>query len=804
MKNVYSPSLFEQKWIEKWEKEAVYATPALSDSQEKQYILDMFPYPSGSKLHVGHPHGYIATDIIARYMRMKGKAVLHPMGWDAFGLPAENYAIKTGIHPKITTEKAIEDFKQQIRNLGLSYDWSREISTHKSDYYKWTQWFFILLFKRGLAYRKKAPVNYCPSCQTVLANEQVINGRCERCDSEVIQKNMEQWFFRITDYAERLLKDLEKVDWPESTKLGQINWIGKSVGINITYEVVGLDEPVVCFTTRPDTNFGATFIVAAPECDYIQKHLDDFPNKKEIKEYLKQTAKRSERERTMSKTKTGVFTGLYALNNLNNKKLPIYVSDFVLSTVGTGVVVGVPGHDMRDFEFAQAMGIDIVRVVIDANGDISPISKTEQVQEEEGVMVNSEFLNGLGIAQAKNKIMDYLEQKGWGKRVVNYRLRDWLVSRQRYWGAPIPMVYCKQCQWQSVPDKDLPVLLPQDVDFKPTGKSPLAYSASFQKNAFCPVCGNSAVREVDTMDTFVDSSWYFLRFTDPHNDQEFASKKNISNWMPVDCYVGGAEHTVLHLLYARFLTKVLYDEGILQIDEPFQKLRHQGTILAADGRKMSKRWGNVINPDSEIERFGADTVRIYEMFMGPFKDTKLWTTQGTQGVYRFLSKVWALQFKVKMAPPDIAQRQEVQKLIHNVTLGIESLHFNTTVSKFMEFVNFLSKKENIDIYVWEKFILLLAPFAPFTTEQLWHNIKKLFSVHTQSWPLDFSKASEEQKSVIAVQFNGKTRGTIEADNTSSKDAIVKLVKSMSQFKKHIITEPKSVIFVRGRVINFVF
>ncbi|MCX7997193.1 MAG: leucine--tRNA ligase [Patescibacteria group bacterium] len=798
----YIPAAFEQKWAEQWEKDQIYKTPDPKSAEKKAYVLDMFPYPSGAGLHVGHVEGYTATDIYSRYLRMNGYAVLHPMGWDAFGLPAENYAIKTNVHPEITTNNAIKTFIAQIKRTGLSYDWSRELGTHRADYYKWTQWLFLLLYKKGLAYRKEALVNWDPVDQTVLANEQVLpDGTAERSGAKVEQRMLTQWFFKITDYAERLLQDLDKLDWPESTKQGQRNWIGKSTGINITYQVDGMDAPITVFTTRPDTNFGATFIVLAPESEYVRSHIESFPKKDEVKIYLEQAKLRTELERISNKSKTGVFTGLYAINNLNGKKLPVYVGDFVLATVGTGALVGVPGHDMRDFEFAQAMGLPVIRVVIGPDGDTGPITTAEQVQEGEGTMVNSEFLDGMDTIAAKEKIMDYLEEKGWGKRVTNYRLRDWLISRQRFWGAPIPIVYDKDGKDHPVDQAELPVILPMDVEFKPTGVSPLKDHAGFQA-VDTTKYGEGAYREADTMDTFVDSSWYFLRFCDPHNETEFASREAMNKWGPVDLYVGGAEHTVLHLLYARFFTKVLFDEGYITFDEPFLKLRHQGTILGPDNRKMSKRYGNVINPLEVADQFGADTLRMYEMFMGPFSDMKAWNTQNIQGIYRFLTRIWnvfhteasfATAATGRDADPAVVSR--LQKTIAKVGSDILEMKFNTAISSMMEFMNAWEGKA-ISREDAQKFLLILAPFAPFITEELWHTVMgQTTSIHTQRWPeVDTSKILAETIE-LPVQVNGKVRSKITIESADVPE---------EEIRKLVMADPRVLQFTGGKVAKFIY
>lgn len=822
MAAAYPHQQIEKKWQRAWVGKKLFKY-AKSGKKKKYYILDMFPYPSGAGLHVGHPEGYTATDIIARYKRMCGHAVLHPMGWDAFGLPAENYAIKTKIHPDKSTRNNIKTFTRQIQELGFSYDWDREISTCDPSYYKWTQWFFSFLYQKGLAYRKKAPVNWCESCHTVLANEQVVDGMCERSKDPVIQKLMEQWFFKITDYVEDrgktsgLINGLSKIDWPESTKQGQLNWIGKKEGIDITYEVEHFTEKVVCFTTRPDTNFGATFIVLAPEHPLAKKVSSHNPD---VAAYIEQSLKKTERERQEEgRKKTGVFTGLNAMNNLNGRRLPIWVSDFVLGGFGTGAVVGVPGHDKRDFEFAKAFGIPVIRVVVGKDGDTSGIERIEQVQEEEGTMTNSEFLNGLDIHAATKKIMDYLEQKKWGKRVTTYKLRDWLVSRQRYWGAPIPVVYDDQGKHYLVPDEELPVKLPTDVDFMPTGESPLARSKSFHakkdllriekklKKAGVLATKRTIVRrESDTMDTFVDSSWYLFRFMDPKNKKEFAAQKILNSLGPIDLYVGGAEHTVLHLLYARFFTKALHEYGYLNYDEPFLKLRHQGIILGEDGQKMSKSRGNVINPDDIVRDFGADTLRLYEMFMGPFADMKPWNTQGVQGVYRFLNKVWRLgtESKLTVGKPDAATLRLIHQTLKKVTHDIEDLKFNTAVSQMMILVNHLQSLPVLDQQSISLLLFCLYPFAPHLAEELWNKLGHKKMIMEEKWPKYDEKLAKEDLIQLPIQINGKHRATIQVPHDVTQARALELAKKEPNVAKFL--EGKKVrkeIFVPGRIVNIV-
>jgi leucyl-tRNA synthetase len=809
----YNAAKIEAKWQKKWEAAGMFKTPP-EPSKAKRYVLDMFPYPSGSTMHVGHLEGYIATDIISRYLRMKDLCVLHPMGWDAFGLPAENYAIKTGINPKESTQRNIETFKRQLKICGLSYDWDREIDTSSPEFYKWTQWLFILLYRKGLAYKKKAPVNWCPKDETVLANEQVINGLCERCDTPVVQKELDQWFFKITKYADRLVDGLKQIDWLDEVKLQQINWIGQKKGIVITYPIDGSKQKIACWTSRPDTNFGATFIVISPNHPLALK-LATKENKGSVSKYIKND-NHSENE------KTGVFTGSYAVNQLNSERLPIWISNYVVEGVGTGAVVGVPGHDKRDFEFAQKFGIKVARVVASTPSDNSPITKIEEVQEDEGVMVNSEFLNGLGTNEAKEKMMEYLEEKGWGKRQTHYHLRDWLISRQRYWGAPIPMVYCQNHNWQPVPESQLPILLPDDVDFLPHGSSPIATSKKFQEGAVCPVCGKSAVREVDTMDTFVDSSWYFIRFVDPKNNNKFADKDKIKAWLPVDIYVGGG-HVVQHLLFSRFFWKVLYDEGYIEKslgDEPFLKLRAPGWILGPDSRKMSKRWGNVITPDDIIPKFGADVLRLYEMFMGPFDVVKPWNITGVEGMHRFVQRVWGLlnsdkDSLLRGTSWGAASRSsfnqnltnhKMHQTIKKVTNDIEDLHFNTAISSIMEYVNALKEhganEDNLRVLT-----KLIAPFAPHLAEEVWQGVfKEKSSIHQAPWPEYDEILTLENEITVVIQVNGKVRDQIVLESNQAQDEnIVKDRAHKSAKLQSWIGGKKTIkeIFIPGKIFNIV-
>lgn len=820
--NKFNPADYEKKWSKKWVEEKLYATPEVGNT-DKFYSLYSFPYPSGAGLHVGHAEGMVANDIAARYYRMKGRAVTLPMGWDSFGLPAENYAIKTGVHPHESTESAVKTFIQQINNLGISVDWDKEVGAHRSDYYKWTQWIFLQLYKKGLAYKKEAPVNWCPKDQTVLANEQVVNGKCERCDTEVVQKNMSQWFFKITDFADRLDKDLDTVDWPESTKLQQRNWIGKSEGTIVKFKVNSArasenspesisknqesedkspESVIEVFTTRVDTIFGATFLVLAPEHEFVTLSLakGQITNADDVQRYIADTQKKTELDRQINKDKTGVILeGIFATNPFNGAKIPIFIADYVLMGYGTGAIMAVPAHDERDGAFAKKFQIETIEV-------IKPAIETQEMFTGYGTLINSGDFNGMTSEEATEKMQSWLEENNLGKKVTNYKLRDWLVSRQRYWGAPIPIVYDPEGNPHAVDEADLPLLLPTDVDFKPTGESPITTSKSFIEQAEAKY-GKGWRYEVDTMDTFVDSSWYFFRFTDAKNEETFAGSEKMNAWLPVDLYMIGAEHTVLHLLYSRFFTKFFYDQGLINFHEPFYKMRHMGTILGPDGKKMSKRWGNVINPDDEVEKYSGDTVRMYEMFMGPLEEAKPWNDRAENGVFRFLGRVWNLQEKVQDDNASAGnydnQEVEINKLIKKVSGDIETLSFNTSVAKFMEFVNFAEKENQISKEVWRRFLLVLAPFAPFITEELWKQAGYEYSIHMQQWPeYDESKLLSE-KVKIAVQINGKVRDVIEIPINSSEDEAIAIAKTSDKVLKFLTNDPKKVIYVQNKILNII-
>lgn len=784
----YEPQKIEPKWQKRWEENAAYS--AADTEGDNFYCLDMFPYPSGAGLHVGHPEGYTATDIFSRFQRMHGKNVLHPMGWDAFGLPAENYAIKTGVHPDESTHKNIENFTRQVKSLGFSYDWSREVDTSSPQYYRWTQWLFLQMYNNGLAERKKAKVNWCDTCQTVLANEQVVDGKCERSKDEVVQKDMEQWFFKTTKYAEQLLSDLDTIDWPEPVKLMQRNWIGKSEGAEIDFAVDGHDGVSIrVFTTRPDTLFGATYMVLAPEHALVEQITT--PEQKEaVAAYQEVAAKKNDLERTdLAKEKTGVFTGAYAVNPANDEKIPVWIADYVLATYGTGAIMAVPAHDERDQEFAEAFDLPIVSVVT-----------------EDGAMHSSGEFDGMDSEEAKQAITE----KVGGEMKTTYRLRDWLVSRQRYWGAPIPIVYDPEGNPHPVKEEHLPLELPTDVDYNPKGTSPLGSSEAYVQRAE-ELYGEGWRFEIDTLDTFVCSSWYYLRYCDPQNEDEFASAEALKRWLPVNMYVGGMEHAVLHLLYARFVHKALLSMGHIPEEvgsEPFAALRNQGMILAEDGQKMSKSLGNVVNPDDVIEEYGADTMRLYEMFMGPFADAKPWSTDSIKGVRRFLERVWNLfqhasESGFTSEGPEEIER-EMHKTIKKVTEDIEGFNFNTAISQMMIFVNTVyGADKQFTQQQAQQFLQLLYPYAPHITEELAEQIgvsQELFS----SWPTYDEAMIVEDTVTIAVQINGKVRGKIELAADATEEDALQATQQEKSVTKHIEgKETVKVIYIPGKILNIV-
>lgn len=805
----YEPQKVECKWQEKWRKSKIYRVEPETSSKPKKYILGMFPYPSGVGLHVGHARIYTAVDVIARWYRMKGFNVLNPQGWDAFGLPAENDAIKKKVNPNKLVPKNIANFERQCQMMGWSYDWDREINTSSSDYYKWTQWLFLKLYEAGHLYQADAPINWCPYCKTGLANEEVLPGGIhERCGQMTTKKDMKQWLFKITAYADRLLADLDDLDWPQGILDMQKNWIGRKEGIVIDYPVVGSNLKVSCFTTRPDTNFGATFVVLAPEHKDVFK-LTAQGHIHEVKDYIKKTKAKSEVERISEiRAKTGVFTGSFVINRLNNRRMPVYISDFVLTSVGTGAVVGVPGHDKRDFEFSQKFGLPVIRVVIGPDGDNSQITKVDQVQEESGTMINSEFLDGMETQKAITAMTDYMVEKGWAKKMTSYHLRDWIFSRQRYWGEPIPLIHCPKCGVVPVPYEDLPVELPYIENYEPTGtcESPLSTIEEWV-NVKCPKCGGQAKRETDTMPNWAGSCWYFLRFTDSQNEKEPFSKQKVDFWHPVDWYIGGAEHAVLHLLYARYWIKIFYDLDLLSFKEPFQKLSSVGMIWGEDGRKMSKSLGNVINPDDVVQEYGADTLRIYEMFIGPFSQATAWSTNSVVGCRRFLEKVWHLvRTKIhegKESPRDLEAK--LHRLIKKIGSDIENMKFNTAIAAMMEFVNEwrqhnqgLAKEEAMI------FLRLLAPFAPHITEELWEKLGREFSIHAQPWPEYDEEVLAKREAMIIIQINGRARGKMSVKAGITEQETKQKALAFEKIKKRIGQKQiKKIIFVPDKIINFV-
>ena len=804
----YRPQVIEPKWQRYWDENKTFKTTN-DPGKPKFYALDMFPYPSGAGLHVGHPEGYTATDIVSRYKRMRGFNVLHPMGWDAFGLPAEQHALDTGQHPRDITKKNIDNFRRQIKSLGFSYDWDREISTTDPEYYKWTQWIFLQLYKKGLAYVAEVPVNWCPALGTVLANEEVIDGKSERGGHPVIRKPMRQWVLKITEYADRLLEDLEELDWPENIKEMQRNWIGRSKGAEVVFEIDGFsreEASLVVFTTRPDTLFGATYCVLAPEHELVAKITTD-EHRAEVEAYQEKTAHKSDLERTdLAKEKTGVFTGAYAINPANGKKIPIWIADYVLGSYGTGAIMAVPGHDQRDWEFARRFGLPIVEVV--EGGDLE-----KEAYTGDGKHVNSDFLNGLNNEEAIAKMIEWLEQNGKGKAKVSYRLRDWLFSRQRYWGEPIPILHLEDGTMKPVPEDQLPLLLPDVDHITPTGtgESPLA-AVDEWVNTVDPDTGMKARRETNTMPQWAGSCWYYLRFIDPHNDKELCSKELQEQWMPVDLYIGGAEHAVLHLLYARFWHKVLYDLGVVTTKEPFKKLVNQGMILGQNGEKMSKSRGNVINPDEIVEQYGADTLRVYEMFMGPLEATKPWSTNGVEGTYRFLNRIWRLYVaedgNLNPAIQDVegsdAFKRVWHKTIKKVTEDIEGLRFNTAISQLMIFVNEAYKTNPLPKKAMEHFVQMLSPFAPHIAEELWSRLGHEGTITYVPWPEYDEAWTVDNEVEIVLQINGKivdrTNIAADTDEAAMKELAMQSDKVKAALQGRTV---RKVIAVKGKLVNIV-
>ena len=820
----------EKKWQKKWYEEGTFN--AKDDyTMKKWYGLIEFPYPSGQGLHVGHPRSYTALDIVARKKRMEGYNVLYPIGFDAFGLPAENYAIKNHIHPKITTENNVNHFREQLKSIGFSFDWSREINTTDPNYYKWTQWIFIQLFKKGLAYKATMPINFCTGCKVGLANEEVVNGVCERCGSPVVQKEKSQWMLGITKYAQRLIDDLDDLDYLEKIKIQQKNWIGRSEGAEVDFKIKDTEDSLLVYTTRPDTIYGATYMVIAPEHELVEKYKDKILNKAEIEDYKKKSALKSDFERSeLNKEKTGVeIKGIKAINPFTNEEIPIWISDYVLITYGTGAIMAVPAHDDRDFEFAKKFNLPIKPVIkpdlrnvsedlrkeleskfdylLEENVDYSKIEMQEPFTDvNNGIAINSGILDGLTSKEAIKKAISYIEEHKLGTKKVNYKLRDWVFSRQRYWGEPIPMVYCEDCGWVPIPEEELPLKLPDIEDYEPgeNGESPLAKQTEWIKTK-CPHCGKPARRETDTMPQWAGSSWYFLRYMDPHNDKALASKEAIEYWSPVDWYNGGMEHTTLHLLYSRFWHKFLYDIGVVPTKEPYQKRTSHGMILGSNGEKMSKSKGNVINPDDIVKEFGADTFRVYEMFMGPFDQTAPWSMESIRGCGKFLDRVWNLQ-NILTEEEGYSEKHEkmMHKAIKKVSLDIEEMKFNTAVATFMTMTNEFVKDKTITKGEYKTFLQLLNPFAPHMTEELFSILGEKKTINETPWPKYDEAKTIDDEIEIPVQFNGKLKAVVKAQREADESTVKEIVKNDETVKKAL--EGKTIvkeIYVKGRVYNIV-
>ena len=795
----YNPQEIEKKWQDYWEKHKFFQAEDFS-KKPKKYILIEFPYPSGAGLHVGHIRGYNAFDIISRKYRLEGFNVLFPIGWDAFGLPTENYAIKTGIHPRVATEENIANFKKQIKSLGLSFDWAREINTTEPKYYKWTQWIFLKLFEKGLAYQALLPINWCPSCNIGLANEEVIDNKCERCGAETTKKELKQWMLKITQYADRLIDDLKSVDYLEKIKTQQINWIGKSFGTEIDFKVVDSNEVIKVFTTRTDTLFGVKAIVLAPEHP-LAKKLIAKENKEKAEKYIEESKKKSDFEREkLEKEKTGVFTGSYCLNPVSNEKVPIWIGDYVIATYGGGAVMVVPAHDYRDYDFAKKYGLGIKEVV--SGGDISKDAFVDY-----GTLINSGEFNDLSSEKATEKITEWLEKKGLGRKTIKYKLRDWVFSRQHYWGEPIPLIHCAKCGIVAVSEKDLPVELPYIEKYQPTGtgESPLKMVKEWV-NVKCPKCKGPAQRETDTMPNWAGSNWYFIRYLDTKNDKALADKKKIKYWMPVDWYNGGMEHTTLHLLYSRFIYKFLFDIGVIPQPEPYQKRTSVGIVLAEDGRKMSKSFGNIISPEEIIQKYGTDTLRLYEMFMGPFDQAIAWNDQGVKGVHRFLERVWNLVSEsIDNKKSGTKTLKALHKLNKKIDNDLEAMKFNTIVAAFMEFVNLAwDNKEELGKEAIEKLLILFSPFAPHISEELWHKLGHKESICKEKWPKYDAKLVKDETITLIVQINGRVRDKVEVGADISEEEAKELAISQEKIKNWIEgKEIKKVIFVPGKLINIV-
>ena len=816
----YNFSEIEKKWQTKWAEGDVFKVTEDPD-KEKYYVLEMFPYPSG-KLHMGHVRNYSIGDVLARFKKMKGFNVLHPMGWDSFGLPAENAAIKHGVEPSKWTWENIGEMREQLKELGLSYDWDREVATCHPDYYKWMQWIFIQFYKKGLAYKKENPVNWCPSCQTVLANEQVVDGKCERCKTLVGKKDLSQWYFKITDYAERLLDNLEELPgWPNKVKLMQKNWIGKSIGAEVTFEIDGFDKGLDVFTTRPDTLYGVTYMVMAPEHPYLKELVAGSEYEEPVNAYVDKVQHMSDIERTSTTNeKTGQFTGRYAINPLTGKKVPIFISDYVLMDYGTGAIMAVPAHDQRDFDFAKKFDLEIIPVV-DSDDPEVDVYDLKAAFAAEGTMINSEMFNGMNNKEAIEKIIDYLEEKKIGKKSINYKLRDWLISRQRYWGTPIPMIHCDDCGWVPEKEENLPVLLPADVQFTGKGESPLATSKTFV-NTTCPVCGKPARRELDTMDTFLDSSWYFLRYCDPKNTEAPFSKEKVDYWMNVDQYIGGVEHAILHLMYARFFQMALYDLGLVSTEEPFKNLLTQGMVIK-DGAKMSKSLGNVVSPAEIIDKYGADTARLFILFAAPPERELDWSDKGVEGSFRFINRVYRMVYDFSQNYSEVPESYEISGdadknmaywlnyAIKKVSDDIgERFNFNTAISTIMELINemYRYKEGTVNPGLFgaaiKDLIIMLAPFVPHVTEEMWEHLGYEGSVHDQNWPEYDEKALVKDTVEIVVQVNGKIKEKLDIAGGLSREEMEKT--AMENEKVKGLIEGKNVvkvIAVPGKLINIV-
>lgn len=801
MATPYNHKEIERKWRDNWKKNPVNVDDG---KKPKYYCLDMFPYPSGSGLHVGHWRGYVISDVWSRYKMLQGYYLIHPMGWDAFGLPAENYAIKMGVHPKKSTAENVSNIKRQINEISAIYDWDMEVNTTDPEFYKWTQWIFVKMFKEGLAYEKEMPINWCPSCKTGLANEEVVNGCCERCGAQVTKKNLKQWMLKITKYADRLLEDLKDLDWPEKVKKMQTDWIGKSYGAEVDFKVDGKSDVITVYTTRPDTLYGATFMVLAPEHE-LAKSLATEENKELVEDYIYKASMKSSVDRLQDKEKTGVFTGSYAINPLNNEKIPIWLSDYVLADYGTGAIMCVPAHDDRDFEFATKFGIPIIQVIAKDGKEIE--NMTEAYTEASGTMINSGEWNGMESSVLKKEAPEMIEKKGFGRKTVNYKLRDWVFSRQRYWGEPIPIVHCPKCGAVPVPEEELPLLLPEVESYQPTGtgESPLADIEEWV-NTTCPCCGAPAKRETNTMPQWAGSSWYFLRYVDNKNNKELVSKEKAEKYLPVDMYIGGVEHAVLHLLYSRFYTKFLYDIGVINFKEPFTRLFNQG-MIGKDGAKMSKSKGNVVSPDELVNDYGCDSLRLYELFVGPPELDSEWDDRGIDGVYRFINRFWKLAMDNKdkgMAPTDETVKIR-HRLIKDITTRLEAFSLNTVVSGFMEYNNKMyevaKKQGGIDKELIETMTILLAPFTPHVASEIWEQYGHTGSIFDEKWP-EYDEAKMVEDTIeIAVQINGKTKNTVEIPASASKEEAISAAKEAVSGKLtgNIVKE----IYVPGRIVNIV-